>query len=88
MRFFWDLYDSTLVDDHGRDLEVNSLRDIAKVWDFFIKRPNNTVNRGAEEPGNSGRNLWDFGAAWSRAGHDRNRFIQLMALNCLLGQQR
>ena len=86
MRFLWDLYDTTGKDDHGFDDEEHPLSDIADVWDFFIKVPDNTVNQGADEPGDDGRNVRDFQAAWSRAGHSRDSFARLMRANCLLPQ--
>ncbi len=62
-RFFWDLYDSTSVDDtfpvttgEGDNLNL-SMDQLVDIWREF---PSGTDNLEASESGYDGRNIWDY----------------------------
>ena len=67
-RFFWDLYDSTAVDDRipfdasYADESISlPIAEILDVWrDFSRTFPERFCDRGAIEEGRDGRNVWDY----------------------------
>ena len=75
-RWFWDLFDSTTIDDGGQDNANYSISQIRSTWDSFVP---GTANRQAQESDDNGRNARDFTYYMGGAVSERD-------WNCLAAQ--